>query len=581
MFLEKEVALSAEGTVFVPDIPSQSAKELTDAEKGTYAGELRLYYDGSPNILKPKSSTYGDTRDFDRNSKTFTTPHGGVDVYAPAWPYPHEVPVVAICAGKIERKFDDNSPDKNGHRIFLKPSDDPGERFIFAHLNRFEGPDRAVKPGEIIGYVGCSGNAGGANCLNPNNDFRIASSHVHLQRKKWEVNQNPLAALNWKLRYDTTSASAPLEPVPISLTDWDKRGELRDEVAKQPRPSTMLRIGDGAALGDEDVSRPWLDTPIDRAKRLCIANVEALATTERCYALATAKLAGSLPQAQRQSVRTVALAATAKIVTSLGATADDVGRHWQRLNDIANELFPDSAIPADAMPARIVEANTILTEVLFDGGRAFWQAICGPALRAVAAVKVASVAGSGSAPDGGLGINGSSLVFTCGRGVVGLHRSLLLETSAVGLPKPYSKWTVCAGFGSGSGNHAVLDQGIVSKVNDAGHKAVLAAVSDLWTAQNALAKQVYRVPPSDSRAQTWRAISQGLKAVATLRDAIGTAGTALAALPDDKRITWLQLLASTGNAALTFAVKKLKSTDPGVIKVPNEATVFHHEPAQP
>jgi len=46
-----------------------------------------------------------------------------------------------------------------GNAIWLTTDD--GDEFYYAHLDAFEGDDRMVEAGELIGYVGSTGNAGG------------------------------------------------------------------------------------------------------------------------------------------------------------------------------------------------------------------------------------------------------------------------------------------------------------------------------------------------------------------------------------------------------------------------------------
>jgi len=48
-----------------------------------------------------------------------------------------------------------------GNAIWLTTDD--GDEFYYAHLDAFEGDDRMVAAGELIGYVGSTGNAGGAH----------------------------------------------------------------------------------------------------------------------------------------------------------------------------------------------------------------------------------------------------------------------------------------------------------------------------------------------------------------------------------------------------------------------------------
>ncbi len=64
-------------------------------------------------------------------------------------------PLQAVVAGSIAHR----SNRLGGQTISLHGDD--GNRYYYAHLSRFEGGARRVAQGEIIGYVGDTGNATG------------------------------------------------------------------------------------------------------------------------------------------------------------------------------------------------------------------------------------------------------------------------------------------------------------------------------------------------------------------------------------------------------------------------------------
>ena len=64
-------------------------------------------------------------------------------------------PLVAVVSGSVQ--FKQNS--LGGNAVWLAGSD--GNRYYYAHLSRFEGSSRGVSQGEVIGYVGDTGNARG------------------------------------------------------------------------------------------------------------------------------------------------------------------------------------------------------------------------------------------------------------------------------------------------------------------------------------------------------------------------------------------------------------------------------------
>lgn len=76
--------------------------------------------------------------------------HEGVDMEAD-----RATPVVAVRDGAAEFK----RSNLGGNAIWLTAS--TGERFYYAHLDDWAGESREVRAGEVIGYVGQTGNARG------------------------------------------------------------------------------------------------------------------------------------------------------------------------------------------------------------------------------------------------------------------------------------------------------------------------------------------------------------------------------------------------------------------------------------
>lgn len=64
-------------------------------------------------------------------------------------------PLVAVTSGTVQ--FSRNS--LGGNAIWLTDRD--GHKYYYAHLNGFAGSSRTVGRGEVIGYMGDSGNAQG------------------------------------------------------------------------------------------------------------------------------------------------------------------------------------------------------------------------------------------------------------------------------------------------------------------------------------------------------------------------------------------------------------------------------------
>lgn len=93
--------------------------------------------------------------------------HQGVDMMSPAG-----TPVVAVVAGSVTMKTN----TLGGNAIWLTGVD--GAKYYYAHLSAWEGGSRSVSAGEVIGYVGHTGNTtanhlhfeihpGGGAAINP------------------------------------------------------------------------------------------------------------------------------------------------------------------------------------------------------------------------------------------------------------------------------------------------------------------------------------------------------------------------------------------------------------------------------
>ncbi len=76
--------------------------------------------------------------------------HKGVDMVAD-----RGEPIVAVQAGEATFK----RSRLGGNAVWL--TTETGNKFYYAHLDSFEGSSRTVAAGEVIGYVGSSGNAKG------------------------------------------------------------------------------------------------------------------------------------------------------------------------------------------------------------------------------------------------------------------------------------------------------------------------------------------------------------------------------------------------------------------------------------
>ncbi len=93
------------------------------------------------------SDTYGAPRSGGRS-------HEGVDMIAPAG-----TTLVAVVSGNADFR----STSLGGNSIGLDGDD--GNYYFYAHLSGYEGSSRHVAQGEVVGYVGATGNANSTNHL--------------------------------------------------------------------------------------------------------------------------------------------------------------------------------------------------------------------------------------------------------------------------------------------------------------------------------------------------------------------------------------------------------------------------------
>lgn len=93
--------------------------------------------------------------------------HQGVDMMSP-----FGTPLIAVVAGSVTMKTN----NLGGNVIWLTGAD--GNKYYYAHLSSWEGSSRGVSAGEVIGYVGATGNTsanhlhfeihpGGGSAVNP------------------------------------------------------------------------------------------------------------------------------------------------------------------------------------------------------------------------------------------------------------------------------------------------------------------------------------------------------------------------------------------------------------------------------
>ncbi len=101
-----------------------------------------------------------------RDARSSGRRHEGVDMEAV-----RGTPVVAVRDGAAEFK----RSNLGGNAIWLTAA--TGERFYYAHLEAWEGESRRVSAGDVIGYVGQTGNARG--------------DHLHFETRAADTAVNP------------------------------------------------------------------------------------------------------------------------------------------------------------------------------------------------------------------------------------------------------------------------------------------------------------------------------------------------------------------------------------------------------
>lgn len=104
--------------------------------------------------------------------------HEGVDIFAPAG-----AELVAVADGTVRQATE----PRGGHAVYLTERD--GTQYYYSHLDAFAHPmmpgaTRKVEAGDVLGYVGTSGNARGTQ------------PHVHFEwRPKGAGKRDPFALL--------------------------------------------------------------------------------------------------------------------------------------------------------------------------------------------------------------------------------------------------------------------------------------------------------------------------------------------------------------------------------------------------
>ncbi len=119
--------------------------------------------------------------------------HEGIDIFAP-----EGTEVYAVDAGRVEFHPLEGI---GGNVAYLHSTDQT--RYVYSHLSAFEGEGRKVLAGDLIGYVGHTGNAA------------TTPPHVHFEAHPYELGPiNPFPALK-AARDAALHPEAPPQPEPL------------------------------------------------------------------------------------------------------------------------------------------------------------------------------------------------------------------------------------------------------------------------------------------------------------------------------------------------------------------------------
>jgi murein DD-endopeptidase MepM/ murein hydrolase activator NlpD len=138
--------------------PAEPAALVAAPDRVSSVGEGDVGYLRTRSLLVPVAGvTIGQLRDSFLDSRSEGRTHQALDIMAPL-----DTPVLATDDGKVMKL---HQSDRGG--IMIYQSDPSGSYvYYYGHLSRYAGgmaDGKQVKRGEVIGYVGDTGNAGAGN----------------------------------------------------------------------------------------------------------------------------------------------------------------------------------------------------------------------------------------------------------------------------------------------------------------------------------------------------------------------------------------------------------------------------------
>lgn len=176
---------------FVAALLSSAAVGLVAAPPGAVHADTPGATSGSArSIACPVAgeSTYDDSYGWARSGGRR---HKGIDMVAE-----RGTPVAAARDGEVTFK----NSRLGGKSAWLYTAD--GAKFFYAHLNDWEGESRTVEAGEVIGYVGSTGNAGGP--------------HLHFESHYSGSTENPYPAVVEACSKDAAAERTPVPAEPYA-----------------------------------------------------------------------------------------------------------------------------------------------------------------------------------------------------------------------------------------------------------------------------------------------------------------------------------------------------------------------------
>lgn len=492
--------------------PHQLKEPVGDKDFSQYDGEARGFYPkhGSNNLQLGTFYPWNSFVNHERyNNENPRQPgdgrtHFGIDIYAPYFPFPFEVPIHAIAPGRLlhqtffsdltwtlidkDKKLYERRPQALGNRISQTVKLDPKSRkkdvvVSYGHLSRFAGSDhdprdrperREVAAGELIGFAGKTGNAEHhGECSTRQTPFNINAGHVHLSLRGslkstslLEVLPRPIAFHPDQMLLHGHKGKPKVETIWLEKTtrikkdDWgEKRPKLRetmptpriapaliDFVGQHPPPRAPVK-GAGKVLrrGRYAVPFQWLD--VDSTAKLKI--------TRKAYAQIADRLADDdgkyLAKAEARWMAHLATAAE----DTLDTTRWDETAQALAVRAVARitkaKLQPDTGQPIPAQGAHPIIALMHLLE-------AQYILMGGVAIEALNSDKYSNQQTAKPAdwvrqPICGIGVHGKLYALAYEHAVAALHDTHI---------KKVRVWSVT--FGAGSMRHATLGHNILNLI---------------------------------------------------------------------------------------------------------------------